>query len=98
MDHKIKRILFILYTYVMEVKLARRNSWCVILSCLGYLVDEKGSAPCILSQPPMTILSDIHRCCARGFCGNHTIFQCPSSSFCDPYLSVAWTNFQDVVC
>jgi hypothetical protein len=41
-------------------------------------------APCLLSQPPMTVLSDIHRCCARGFCGNHTIFQCPSSSFHDP--------------
>jgi hypothetical protein len=45
----------------------------------------------------MTILNDIHRCCARGFCGNQTIFQCPSSSFCDPSFHVAWTSFWGIV-
>jgi hypothetical protein len=45
----------------------------------------------------MTVLSDIHRCCARGFCGNHTIFRCPSS-FCDPSFPVAWIGFKETVC
>jgi hypothetical protein len=46
-------------------------------------------------QPPMISLSDIHQCCARGFCGAHTISQCPSSSH---YLSflVAWTSYPEV--
>jgi hypothetical protein len=39
--------------------------------------------------PIMTIFSDIHRCCARGFFGNSTTFQCPSSSFRDPSFPVA---------
>jgi hypothetical protein len=40
----------------------------------------------------------IHQCCARGFCGNHTTFQCHSLSFPYPYFPVSWTGFQEVVC
>jgi hypothetical protein len=54
---------------------------------------ELGLSSLSLSRPPMTILSNIHRCCARGFCGNHTIFQSPSLSSHDPYFLVAWTGF-----
>ena len=50
---------------------------------------ESGSAPCIWSRPPMTVLRDIHRCCSRGFCGNHTIFRCPSLSSHDPSFPMA---------
>jgi hypothetical protein len=32
------------------------------------------------SQPTMIVWSDIHQCCAKGFCGTHTTFQCPSTS------------------
>jgi hypothetical protein len=46
----------------------------------------------------MTILSDIHQCCARGFCGNRTIFQCPSLSSCDPSFPIAWTGFHQTLC
>jgi fluoride ion exporter CrcB/FEX len=28
----------------------------------------------------MIVWSDIHQCCAKGFCGTHTTFQCPSST------------------
>jgi hypothetical protein len=41
----------------------------------------------------MTILSDIHQCCARDICGSHTIFQCPSLSSRDPSFLMAWTGF-----
>jgi hypothetical protein len=46
----------------------------------------------------MTVLSDIHQCCARGFCGNHTIFRCPSLSSRDPSFPVSWTGFRETVC
>jgi hypothetical protein len=46
----------------------------------------------------MTILSDIHRCCAKGFCGTRTIFRCPSLSSRDPSFLMAWAGSQETVC
>jgi hypothetical protein len=37
-------------------------------------------------------LENIHQCCAKGFCGTHTTFQCPSSTSHYPSLLVAWTG------
>jgi hypothetical protein len=47
----------------------------------------------ISSQPTMTVWSDIHQYCAKGFCGTHTIFQCPSSTSHYPSLLVAWDGY-----
>jgi hypothetical protein len=44
------------------------------------------------SQPTMIVWSDIHQCCAKGFCGTHTTFQCPSSTSHYPSFLVAWTG------
>jgi hypothetical protein len=46
----------------------------------------------------MNVLSDIHWCRARGFCGTHTIFRCPSFSSRDPSFLVSWTGFWETVC
>jgi hypothetical protein len=45
----------------------------------------------------MTVSSDIHRCCARGFCGSHTISQCHSSYFLYPSFPVYWTGCREVL-
>jgi hypothetical protein len=45
----------------------------------------------------MIVLRDIHQCCARGFCGNRTIFWCPSLSSRDPSFPVSWTGFHETV-
>jgi len=50
------------------------------------------------AQPPMTVSSDIHRCCAKGFCGSRTTSKCPSSSYCYPYFIVSWTGCLEVEC
>jgi hypothetical protein len=59
---------------------------------------ESGFGSLSLILATNDFLSDIHQCCARGFCGNHTTFQCPSSSSRDPSFPMAWTGFLEVVC
>jgi hypothetical protein len=46
----------------------------------------------------MTILSDIHRCCAKGFCGSCTTSQCPSSSSCFSSFIVDYIGCLEVDC
>ena len=58
---------------------------------------ESGFVSFSLISEPMTILTDIEWCCARGFCGNHTIFWCPSSSSSDPSFHVAWNGFWETI-
>jgi hypothetical protein len=44
----------------------------------------------------MTILSDIHHCWARGFCGTHTIFWYPSSTSHYPSIPMDWISCLEV--
>jgi len=57
---------------------------------------ESDLAPFLWSREPMIVLREIYQCCARGFFGKHTTFQCCSSSSHDPSFLVAWTSFWEV--
>jgi hypothetical protein len=59
---------------------------------------ESGLSFVSLSSDTMTVSSDIHQCCAKGFCGSHTTSYCPSSSFHFPSFPVAWAGCLEVEC
>jgi hypothetical protein len=59
---------------------------------------ESGFGSLSLISTTNDYFEDIHRCCARGFCGNCTIFRCPYLSSCDPSFPMAWTGFWKTVC
>jgi hypothetical protein len=86
-----------IFGWIFVVALVELGSTSMILFPLSYFesnFEPESDSFSFIST--MIVPSNIHECCARGFCGTHTTFQCPSLTSCYPSLHVAWTGFLEV--